>query len=121
MGLKDGIIDDAVEAAINQTDLEPGEVNRNIKQVMDTMEESYRQFDQIKRHLQAMHSVAGELDDSSQDIANAAIELSKASQNIGEAVNDLEDTQADMKENINDFTEVMEKFQEHLPEDPEDN
>lgn len=117
MGLKDGIIDDAVEAAIKQTDLEPGEVNRNITQVMETMEESYTQFEQIKRHLQAMHSVAGDLDDSSQDVANAAIELSKASQNIGEAVSELDDTSDKMKDNIEDLTEVMEKFEQHLPED----
>lgn len=117
MGFKDGLIDDAVQAAIEQTDLEPGEVNENITKVMETMDESYRQFEQIKRYLQAINSTASELDDSSQDVANAAIELSKASQNIGEAVRELNETSTQMKQDINDLTEVMEKFEEHMPEE----
>lgn len=116
MGLKDNLIEDAVEEAMKQTDLEPGEVNENITKVMDTMDESYKQFEQIKKYLSGIRTTANELDESSQDVANAAIELSKASQNIGQAVNQLDNTTDKMGKNIEDLTEVMEKFQEHMPE-----
>jgi len=117
MGLKDNLVEDAVEKAIEQTDLEPGELNQNIKKVMATMDESYQQFEEIKMYLQGIKSIAGDLDNSSQDVANAAIELSKASQNIGEAVNDLDETTETMRENINDLTEVMERVESHIPEE----
>jgi len=117
MGLKDNLVEDAVEKAIEQTDLEPGELNKNIKKVMATMDESYQQFEEIKMYLKGIKTIAGELDDSSQDVANAAIELSKASQNIGEAVNSLDETTENMREDINELKEVMNKVNSHIPEE----
>lgn len=117
MGLGDNMIDQAVESALEQTDLEPGEVNQNINKVMETMDEAYDQFEDIEQHLQAIIKVASQLDENSQDMASAAIELSKASQSIAESVNQLDETSTEMKDNIENLEEVMQKFESHLPEE----
>ena len=100
---KEQVIQEAVEAVIERTDLEPGEVNRNISKVMQTMDEANEQFAQIQSKLTEIKSTANKLDTSSANMAEAGVEMAKGAQSIAEEINELQDTQTDLVDSMEEL------------------
>lgn len=114
---KEQIVQDAVEAVIERTDIDPGEVNRNIKKVMQTMDEANEQFALIQQQIQGIRGAAEELDSSSTEMAEAGVEMAKGAQSLGEAVNELESTQNKLSEDMNDLKDTLDRLEDKIPEE----
>lgn len=115
----DSMIKSAVESVIERTDLDPGEVNRNITKVMATMKKANEQFDKMDEHVAQLLSATQRLDESGTEMAQASVELAKASQNLAESVNELNETQEELSDDMEDLEGTLETLQEHMPEGEE--
>jgi uncharacterized protein YoxC len=87
------IVQDAVEAVIERTDLNPGEVNQNMKKAMATISRTNDQFDRIRQETNNLMQSSKQLNSNATDMAEAGVTMAKAAQELGRAVNDLSETQ----------------------------
>lgn len=115
----DSMIQSAVEKVIERTDLDPGEVNRNITKVMATMKKANEQFDKMDDHVSQLLGATQKLDESGTEMAQASVEVAKASQNLAESVNTLNETQEDLSDDMEDLQETLDTLQDHMPEGEE--
>jgi len=111
------MIDQAVESALNKTDLEPGEVNDNIKKVMNTMDESYKQFQSIKKYLERISTETKKLNKANQQTAESALEVAKVTQELGEEIEKLNKNTTEMQEALDELNETISKFENHVPDE----
>ena len=113
------MIQSAVEKVIENTDLDPGEVNRNITKVMATMKTANEQFDQMDEHVGQLLGATQQLDQSGTEMAQASVEVAKASQNLAESVNTLNETQKELSDDMADLQNTLDTLQDHMPEGEE--
>lgn len=114
---RDQIIQDAVEAVIEQTDLNPGEVNSNISQVMKTMEEANERFRNMDDHVSDLLTASQELDETGTQMAQSSVNMARAAQNLAESVDNLTETQQQMVEDMDELQETLDKLETHMPEE----
>jgi len=117
--VRDSIIQSAVEKVIENTDLDPGEVNRNISKVMATMKKANEQFDQMDEHVNRLLGATQQLDESGTEMAQASVEMARASQNLAQSVDELNATQRELSDDMDDLQDTLDRLQNHMPEGEE--
>ena len=117
MGIKDQIIRDAVAEMMEQSDLEPGEVNSKITRVMEVMGKSQERFKDIESTQHELIQSAEGLDSSSKQIAEAGVEMAQAAQQIGKRVDEFNQTSAELTDSLAELQKTLEKFEQQMPEE----
>jgi|APHM01.1.fsa_nt_gi hypothetical protein len=114
---REQIVQNALQKVIESTDLDPGEVNRNITKVMKTMQVANKQFQDMDEHVGELITASERLDDSGTEMAQAGVELARASQNLAESVNELNETQEELQSDVNDLSNTLERLEQYMPEE----
>jgi methyl-accepting chemotaxis protein len=114
---REQIVQNALQKVIESTDLDPGEVNRNITKVMKTMQVANSQFQEMDDHVAELIKASKRLDDSGTEVAQAGVDVARASQNLAESVDDLNDTQEELQNDINDLSNTLERLEQYMPEE----
>ena len=114
---RDEMIESALEAVIENTDLDPGEVNRNSTKVMATMEKANEQFEDMDEHVGQLLNASEQLDKSGTQVAQAGVQMAKASQSLAESVQELNNTQEELSSNMDDLADTLDRLEKYMPED----
>jgi len=116
---REEVVKSAVATVIENTDLDPGEVNRNISKVMATMRKANEQFEDMDEHVGELLNASQQLDESGTQVAQAGVEMAKASQSLAESVNQLNETQEELSSNMEDLHDTLDRLEKYMPEDEE--
>jgi len=111
------VIQDVMETVIENTDLDPGEVNKNISKVMATMEKANKQFEDMDEHVGQLLNASENLDQSGTQVAQAGVEMARASQALAESVNDLNETQQELSSDMEDLQGTLDRLETYMPEE----
>jgi len=111
------VIQDVMETVIEKTDLDPGEVNKNITKVMATMNKANEQFEQMDEHVGQLLNASENLDQSGTQVAQAGVEMARASQALADSVNDLNETQKELSSDMEDLQDTLDRLETYMPEE----
>ncbi len=114
---REEMIKSALEAVIDNTDLEPGELNQNINRVMVSMQKANEQFDDLDDKIQVLLTATEDLNESGTQMAEASVQIARASEKIGKSVNELNETQQEMSNNIEELQDTLNRLENYMPED----
>ena len=112
----DSVIQSAIESVIENTDLDPGEVNRNITKVMATMKKANEQFEDMDQHVRKLLKASSKLDNTGTEMAQASVDMARAAQDLSESVQDLNNTQEELQDNMEDMQDTLERLEEYMPD-----
>lgn len=114
---RDEMIQSAMEAVIEKTDLDPGEVNRNITKVMAAMETANEQFEDMDEHVGQLLAASQQLDESGTQVAQAGVEMAKSSRQLAESVQELNNTQQELSSNMEELKDTLDRLEQYMPEE----
>lgn len=113
----DGMIQKTLEKVIENSDLDPGEVNRNISKVMTTMRKANEQFEDMDEHVGQLLGATERLNNSGTQVAQAAVDMTRASQNLADSINDMSNTQKELSSDMEDLKDTLDRLEQHMPEE----
>lgn len=116
---KEEMIKNAMQTLIENTDLEPGELNKNMNKVMVSMKTANKRFDELDNKIQTLLGATEDVNASSTRLAEASVQLAKAAESIGKSVNELNETQKEMAENMKELEDTLDRLETYMPEGEE--